>query len=435
MISLRWALAAILAVSFAVFVTFFGRLPALRRTPIGLLHRLLWIHIPSVLLAVDDRVASKRISKSFSRFGHFLAHDRHPTVVIFFLVLMAGGEYLYIPPVWHRLSLLTKSTVALAVCLPYLFLYLSCAADPGYITRENHPYHMSLYPYDHALFHPGAECTTCGFLKPPRSKHCSVCKRCVAKADHHCIFINSCVGYANQRWFIMLLASTAVLCTYGGVLGACLLSAPIREHFVDWSPWHPARHGWSMYLVIWGWGMQANIGLGATALLAGLTAPLVWGLLAYTLYLAYCGTTTNESLKWAVIRDDIGDGYVFRRSMSLARHRDLIQEPLCARWPATPAMALAATNDGNPPAASLRLAGDGDWERVWSLKHVENLYDLGLCDNLADIFIKDYAFGAAMHQENAAAAAERSTRSIHPTPFQDTSLRNLGTDTAKTEKL
>lgn len=29
-------------------------------------------------------------------------------------------------------------------------------------------------------------CTKCQLVKPPRAHHCSVCKRCVLKMDHHC---------------------------------------------------------------------------------------------------------------------------------------------------------------------------------------------------------------------------------------------------------
>lgn len=301
---------------------------------------------------------------------------------------------MFLPAAWSLLGSFTRFTASVTVAMPYLFLYLACAADPGYITPDNHAYHMSLYPYDHALFHPGNECSTCRFLKPARSKHCSVCKRCVAKADHHCVFINSCVGYGNHRWFLLLLLSTAVLTTYGGLLGLSLISSSMQAQFPAFRLWKPRDMPVAVYVAIWGAGLQGSVRLGASTLLALLTSPLVWGLLGYTLYLVWAGTTTNESLKWSVFRDDMNDGCAFRRPLAGDRDRNPRTEPPCPRWPVEPDHVLVATSDGKPPADESRLPGEGEWERVWGLRCVENLYDMGLWDNLADALVRDYAFGA-----------------------------------------
>ncbi|KAN0044716.1 hypothetical protein ACTA71_006235 [Dictyostelium dimigraforme] len=48
-------------------------------------------------------------------------------------------------------------------------------------------------------------CSTCLINKPIRAKHCRTCKRCVARFDHHCAWINNCVGVNNNLLFIILL--------------------------------------------------------------------------------------------------------------------------------------------------------------------------------------------------------------------------------------
>lgn len=303
---------------------------------------------------------------------------------------------MFLPAAWPRLSsYFVKLTVIVTVALPYIFLYLACVSDPGFVTNETHSYHMSLYPYDYAIFHPGNVCRTCNILKPARSKHCSLCKRCVAKADHHCVFINSCVGYGNQHWFILLLASTALLTTYGGLLGVSLLSAAMRERYPLLHLWPSWKEGAFQFFGSWALAMEREVNLGATTLLSLLTSPMVWGLLAYTLYHVYRGFTTNESLKWSDWQEDIGDGYAFTRPLPGSRVKNRQIEPLCPRWPVEPQMVLVATTDGQPPTSSGRsLPGAGDWKRIQSIQDVENMYDLGFWDNLADVFVESYGFGA-----------------------------------------
>ncbi|CAH0746907.1 unnamed protein product [Bemisia tabaci] len=63
-------------------------------------------------------------------------------------------------------------------------------------------------------------CTRCETYRPPRAHHCRICKRCIRHMDHHCPWINNCVGERNQQYFVQFLMYVGVLSLYAIVLVA-----------------------------------------------------------------------------------------------------------------------------------------------------------------------------------------------------------------------
>ena len=57
-------------------------------------------------------------------------------------------------------------------------------------------------------------CPDCCTIRTSRSRHCSVCGHCVERFDHHCPWINNCVGVRNHNYFLLyILFQTLVIVT------------------------------------------------------------------------------------------------------------------------------------------------------------------------------------------------------------------------------
>ncbi|KAL7626438.1 palmitoyltransferase akr1 [Parahypoxylon ruwenzoriense] len=89
------------------------------------------------------------------------------------------------------------------------YFYATCMVfDPGFVPKLNGIAEqkavidelLSLWKFDESNF-----CVTCMIRTPLRSKHCRRCQRCVAKHDHHCPWVNNCVGVNNHRHFFLYL--------------------------------------------------------------------------------------------------------------------------------------------------------------------------------------------------------------------------------------
>ena len=79
---LRNIVIAVLAISFLTFVALFGQLPALRRTPVGWLYRLLCVHIPNAFRRLDVLITGGRINAQSKRLGNYLFYTQNPIVLV-----------------------------------------------------------------------------------------------------------------------------------------------------------------------------------------------------------------------------------------------------------------------------------------------------------------------------------------------------------------
>lgn len=129
-------------------------------------------------------------------------------------------------------------TGLLIIC--YFFYFKACTVSPGTVTVENHA--ITMQRFEHSCYFPKHKfngelnnCKTCKLERPARSKHCSMCNCCVEKHDHHCIWINQCVGLKNYKWFLGFIFLMAWICTYGVLIGVaiCLYIVKFEEKLFE----------------------------------------------------------------------------------------------------------------------------------------------------------------------------------------------------------
>lgn len=202
----------------------------------------------------------------------------------------------------------------LAIC-SWLTVLLT---DPGTLTKETYFELSCLFPYDDIIFDSSWKnsCHTCVLRKPARSKHCSLCDRCVARFDHHCGWVGTCVGYYNLRYFILFLTTHTVMIGHGAFLCVEIVRARI-QHLIANDFIYVATNeritGFSFRIAL---AAETSVCLFLCAL--AFLFMMTGGFLVYHMSLIARNVTTNETVKWESVLE-ANKQYIGKHGKSLAQ--------------------------------------------------------------------------------------------------------------------
>ncbi|XP_077980513.1 palmitoyltransferase ZDHHC4-like [Glandiceps talaboti] len=186
----------------------------------------------------------------------------------------------------------------------YYFIQ-SYRTDPGEITADSHRQYINIYNYDGVLYKKNSTCRTCELVKPARSKHCAICNRCVHRFDHHCSWVNNCVGGLNAVYFQGYLITLSIGCLCLAYVIAWVLKYIIivsglqnARYIGDDNKPHPVTFSI----------MFQHLFLQHPRLVFMFTAVfllffLVGGFTSYHVYLMFTNQTTNE--RWKSLPDNL----------------------------------------------------------------------------------------------------------------------------------
>ncbi|XP_044151802.1 palmitoyltransferase ZDHHC3 isoform X2 [Bufo gargarizans] len=122
--------------------------------------------------------------------------------VVIFVMLLPSKDLVY--------STINGIIFNLLAFLALASHFRAMITDPGAVPKGN-----ATKEYIESLqLKPGQvvyKCPKCCSIKPDRAHHCSVCKRCIRKMDHHCPWVNNCVGENNQKFFVLFTMYIALI--------------------------------------------------------------------------------------------------------------------------------------------------------------------------------------------------------------------------------
>lgn len=145
--------------------------------------------VPFGLKVLPDRAGL--LSSSFVLFVWLYGH-----IVVFIPILLPHYKD------GNVSSLVVYGYILLSLCTIICF-FRAMFSNPGVVPRV---------ATENVDWRTWEKCKKCRLARPARSHHCSKCGYCVLEMDHHCQWINNCVGKGNFRIFSLLLvyASTFV---------------------------------------------------------------------------------------------------------------------------------------------------------------------------------------------------------------------------------
>lgn len=138
--------------------------------------------------------------------------------------------------------------------------FIASYTTPGYMTTDGRSLLVTFTQELFEKYTPESICPICQKKQPEGTRHCFHCRRCVKGYDHHCPWINNCVGSQNLVYFRLFIFTCLIDLLYHMTIG-------LVDYFVGLRDTHPIVPDLLHKLKIIGLLVSALCGLSALVVL------------------------------------------------------------------------------------------------------------------------------------------------------------------------
>ncbi|XP_076764654.1 palmitoyltransferase ZDHHC11 [Xylocopa sonorina] len=263
------------------------------RTTEGILSR--WCLRRNTTLVIPERRKFRRVNG--------LQFPLHPQQIIgwIMILIIAINTFAVLMPLVESSLRTVYSIVIAAIFFIHICSYLVVVLlDPADPQVRSQPLNKIVPEFDrskHSHVIENGRCHLCNITtQSKRTKHCSICNKCVVRFDHHCKWLNNCIGARNYFAFLICLISaiSASLFVAGlstTELSLYLLPDRISNLTIDNATDHIVRFIAPVSDTI------TLIAISVTGILSAITAILLLHLCCFHGYIACLGVTTYEYVR------------------------------------------------------------------------------------------------------------------------------------------
>ena len=102
----------------------------------------------------------------------------------------------------------------------FISFFIANRSDPGFLEAKDN---LTWLQMVEKKIHINEYCPYCRVKKTSTVKHCHVCKKCISGFDHHCNWIDNCVGENNKYSFIVFVFITLMNLVFNFCIGLTAL--------------------------------------------------------------------------------------------------------------------------------------------------------------------------------------------------------------------